>query len=116
VKLEQFGKDHWSTFAYAETCCVDNNGEMDNRRLRINEFKRPLRSNGLGWSQKYGTMVKGGNIPDPEHDDWDCLEGLENLGLLIIVSLVNALVVLTDERNRVAGLLRSHKANGGAAQ
>ena len=62
MEIKIFGKDHWSTFAYVETCCVDNMGRLDIRRLRINEAKRPIRSNGLGWNPKYGTRIKDGSI------------------------------------------------------
>lgn len=114
MKLEQFGKDHWSTFAYAECCCVDNRGRLDNRRLRINEGKRPIKSNGLGWDPRYGTMVKDGSIPDSAHDDIDCLDDLERAGLIEqIGTLINPVVKLTKRGMRVAAKLREHKATGG---
>jgi len=115
MELKQFGKDHWSTFAYAEYCCVDSRGMLDNRRLRINENKRPIRSrsNGLGWDPKYGTRAKNGSIPDPEHDDIDCLEDLEREGFIEFGTLANLTVKLTDEGKVVAAALRSHKADGG---
>ena len=114
MELEQFGKDHWSTFAYAECCCVDNYGRLDIRKLRVNEVNRPIRSNGFGWNTKYGTVVKGGGIPDPQHDDIDCLDDLEKEGLLEwIGTLINPAVRLTKKGHKVAAGLRKHKANGG---
>jgi len=114
MKLKQFGKDHWSTFAYAECCAVDYHGHLDNRRLRVNEEKRPIRSNGLGWEPKYGTFDKDGNIPDPSHDDIDCLDELEAEGLIEqIGTLLNPVVRLTEKGMEVATKLRQHKMNGG---
>ncbi len=114
IKRSFFGKDHWSIFAYTETCCVDNMGRLDIRRLRINETKRPIRSNGLGWKPEYGTRIKGGNIPDSAHDDWDCLEDLEEVGLLeLIGTMINPVFRLTKEGLKVAAKLRAYKANGG---
>ena len=113
MKLNQFGKDHWSTLAYVETCCVDNEGRLDIRRLRINETKRPIRSNGFGWDPKYATRIKDGSIPDPSHDDWDCLEDLEGIGLLeLIGTMINPVFRLTQKGLKVASKLRAHKANG----
>jgi len=112
--VAQFGKDHWSTFAYAETCCVDNRGRLDIRRLRVNESKRPIRSNGLGWQPSWGTRTKDGKIPDPTHDDIDCLDDLEREGLIEwIGTLINPAVKLTDKGKVVAAALRRHKADGG---
>ncbi|KKN76882.1 hypothetical protein LCGC14_0365330 [marine sediment metagenome] len=114
MKVKEFGKDHWSVLAYVETCCVDNKGRVDVRRLRINEYKRPIRSNGLGWNPKYGTRIKGGSIPDPSHDDWDCLEDLEQEELLeLIGTMINPVFKLTDRGLRVASELREYKAKGG---
>jgi hypothetical protein len=113
-KIEQFGKDHWSTFAYAECCCVDNRGRLDNRRLRINETKRGIRSNGCGWNSEYGTRQKEGGIPDPNHDDIDCLDDLERYGLIEqIGTMITPLVKITDKGYEIAAQLRKHKSNGG---
>jgi hypothetical protein len=49
-----------------------------------------------------------------DHDDWDCLEDMENAGLLEIVSVANTAIVLTAKGLAVAGHLRKHKATGGA--
>lgn len=114
MEIEQFGKDHWSVFAYSECCCVDSNHRLDNRRLRVNEAKRPIRSNGLGWDGKYGTRVKQGGIPDSSHDDIDCLDDLEKAGLIEqIGTLINPAVRLTKKGMRIAAKLRQHKATGG---
>ena len=116
MKLEQFGKDHWSTFAYAECCCVDDKGRLNNVRLRINRNKHPVGGHAYGnpsWKPEYGTRIKGGGIPDPDHDDIDCLDDLEEVGLLEQGTMVNPVVKLTEKGMEVAAKLRQHKANGG---
>ena len=116
MKLEQFGKDHWSAFAYAECCCVDNGGGLDNMRLRINQSRHPVGGNPYGnpsWKPEYGTRVKGGDIPDENHDDIDCLDDLEKVGLIEQGTMVNPVVKLTKKGYEVAAQLRKHKANGG---
>ena len=114
MEIREFGKDHWSTFAYVETCWVDDKGRLDIRRLRINESKRPIRSNGLGWNPTYATRVKDGSTPDPAHDDWDCLEDLEKAGLLeLIGTMINPAFRLTKRGLKVSAKLRAHKATGG---
>jgi len=90
VPVDFFGKDHWTTFAYAETVCVDHDGVLEPLRMRCNWRRhRPFaptespRSPGDG--AKYPTRLKEG-IELKGHDDWDCLQDLENAGLIEIVS------------------------------
>ena len=114
MELKDFGTDHWSTFAYAETCCVDNHSSLDLRRLRVNEVKRPIRSNGFGWKPENATRIKGGCIPDPDHDDIDCLDDLEKAGLLEwIGTLINPAIKLTEKGVKVTSQLRKPKSYGG---
>lgn len=134
VQIEDFGKDHWSLFAYLECRCVDNNGTVNGAHLRHNPAKRPavvgsdtsgipFMAVGKGWEPSYGTRLKGfwkeggGTDPSrqlPDHDDIDCMEDLEAAGLVKDHgSGINPCIRLTKEGSRVAGLLREHKANGG---
>lgn len=112
MNIEHFGKDHWSTFAYAETCCVDDRGRLVNERLRINGNTHPVRD-GSRWQASYGTRIRGGGIC-PDHDDIDCLDDLEEAGLLEQVgTMINPVIRFTDEGQAVAAKLRAHKMNGG---
>jgi hypothetical protein len=78
------------------------------------ENKRGIRSNGFGWKGEYGTRIKGGDIPDTQHDDIDCLDDLEEAGLLeSIGTLINPCYKLTDKGFELAGQLRKHKSTGG---
>jgi hypothetical protein len=98
IPMEQWGKDHWSTFAYAETRAVDHKGALDNRHLR-------------DASSGYPTRLKG-NVDVVGHGDLECLEDADEEGLLHITA--GALVVVfTDKGLKVAGGLRAHKAQGG---
>jgi len=135
VKIEDFGKEHWSLFAYLEIRCVDHKGTVNGAHLRHNPAKRPavvgsdtrgisaLVAEGHSWKPGYGTRLKGfwkdegGTDPSrqlPDHDDIDCMEDLEEAGLIKNEgSGLNPLIRMTKEGSRVAGLLREHKANGG---
>lgn len=128
IPMELFGKDHWSLFAYVETRCVDHDGILNRPHLSCNASRHPLQSHSGGWSPEFSSRLKG--FFDEEHkdksfaekaeaglvvmgsDDWDCLENLEQAGLLEIISMANMGVVMTKEGHRIAGLLREHKAGG----
>ena len=91
-KIQQFGKDHWSLFAYIGTRVSDYGGRLDLVHLRI---KNPvLQQNRLGtmmWKPEYGTRLKGYWNKDGstnqsllilDHDDYDCLDDLEEAELI----------------------------------
>lgn len=130
--VEKFGKDHWSTFAYVETCCVDGKegvGQLERQRMRCNPERHPLlHTSPGGWRDAYSTRLAGffdfADRNDPEkaieaglmlrgHDDWDCLDDLEAAGLIEVQSLANGFVTMTEKGMEVAGELRTHKAAGG---
>lgn len=131
VPIQDFGKDHWSMLAYVETLCVDSGqrkgvGEIDKRRMRANEKRHPLHavnSTVCGpWNPDHGTRLAGywdtlgRRVPArmlPQHDDYDCLDDMEKLGLVEIISEANGFVKLTEKGMKIAGELRSYKAKGG---
>jgi hypothetical protein len=125
IDMKDFGKDHWSLFAYIETLCVDGKdglGVIDKRRVRCNENTHPLlKTNNGFWQDNYGTRLKGyftDNGKDEsqllkEHDDWDCLEDIDNAGLVEFITLTSGGVTMTEKGFKVADELRKHKANGG---
>lgn len=130
IPIEEWGKDHWSTFAYLETCVVDQQ-PLSRDRLRCNSERRPHLMGptvvrfGMSeinrWKPEWGTKLKGYFTPEgndksrqlSDHDDWDCLEDMEAAGLIEIMSVVNAIVVLTEKGIALAAHLRAHKARGG---
>lgn len=124
IPIEQFGKDHWSLFAYVETRAVDYKGFLDIVHLRTKNTAIATTLLGQNfWKPEYGTRLKGYFKTDDtkddskllrNHDDHDCLDDLEAAGLLENVgTLVNPYAELTKEGRRVASLLREHKSKGG---
>lgn len=89
IEIARWGKDHWSTFAYIETCAVEEQGvDADRMRthprlhLRCYQMKREmsLRS-GMGDGSGYPTRLNDGTSVAP-HDDWSCVEDMIAEGLL----------------------------------
>lgn len=123
IPIEQWGADHWSTFAYLETCIVDGLGIIDNRKMRCNpklhrEFVNIICGE-LSDGSRYPTRLKDEEIGD--HDDWSCLEDMVAAGLVEAQWRDNgemfggaaAKVELTDKGWAVASQLREHKGRGG---
>lgn len=118
ITIDLFGKDHWSLFAYCETRAVDYKGVLALEHMTV---KNPAIRG--GWKPEYGTRLKGywkedGTTDETlklqDHDDLDCLDELEEAGLIKnIGSGLNPAVKLTDLGKKVASDLREHKANGG---
>jgi hypothetical protein len=95
VPVELFGKDHWTTFMYLETRCVDYSGKIDDKHMRSGpEF--PTRLND-------GTFVQ-------EHDDWNCLEDCHDAGLLDLTE--SPKIQLTVYGWQIASRLRQWRASG----
>jgi hypothetical protein len=122
ISISRFGKDHWSTFAYIETRIVDYKGVPNPNHLRIDTGRHPgIRGDGWGSpksSAEYPTRLRiqeDGQLEKvPNHDDIDCLEDLEEAGLLRnIGSGINMLFQLTDLGSQVASQLRAFKGKGG---
>lgn len=131
VNVEKFGKDHWSMLAYVESCCVDSNGSLgtlQKSKVRCNSNTHPLLNhNGFPWKESWGTKLKGYNKDHSQdldnaeangvflknHDDWDCLDDLENAGFVEVINLTQGLVKITPKGIKVAAMIREHKAKGG---
>lgn len=133
VSIERFAKDHWSLLAYVESQCVDSQdsiGRLQRNRMRCNSEKNPQMSAGLPWRDTYSSRMQGSldfNLSNEDefkkavesgavilgHDDWDCLDDLDDNGLVEIISLANCAVTMTKKGMQMAAKLREHKANGG---
>lgn len=118
-----WGKDHWSTFAYAASCVAGNGGKIDNRRMRTNpRIHRDLAgiTNGtIMDGGKFPTLIKERSLPD--HDDWSCIEDAVAAGLLRvffrkknqgIFGGSEAKVELTELGWEIEKRLVSHKNSG----
>lgn len=95
VPVEQFGSDHWSTFAYVETRAVDHHGILDHDRMRCDADRHPIlatagrvnSARGLTSRQKYPTRLRStaeAPVELADHDDYDCLDDLVAAGLLTV--------------------------------
>lgn len=128
--VEKFSKDHWSTFAYAESCCVDGKdgvGQLALAKMRCNGTKRPLMGANARWQPSWGTRLMGffdfpeRQNPDSaaaaglqllDHDDWDCVDDLEAAGFLEVLNGTHGRVRMTSLGNQVAAAARKHKTEG----
>jgi hypothetical protein len=127
IPIEQWGKDHWSTFAYIETRTVDGKGLVDNQRMRCN----PRLHRELANISPFSRVVDGSGSPTRLkngeeqycHDDWSCVEDMVKAGLVTAEFRIKYFdrvfggnivrVKLTEKGLEVAAALRAHKANGG---
>ena len=123
VPIEEWGRDHWSTFAYIETLCVDGHdgiGIPDLHRIQCNPARHPgLVTFGLLGTVNDGSayairLADGEEIPGPDYDEWDCIDDMKAEQLLTAVGTgIHPAHLLTERGKMVAGQLRSHKASGG---
>lgn len=116
IQPKDFGKDHWSLFAYIETRCVDHGGILDKLHLRIKNsvVKHPTN---MGWKPQYGTRLSGyfkdNSRQLKNHDDLDCFDDLEEAGYIENMGTgLNPACKMTKLGYKVALKLRQHKASG----
>jgi len=111
LSINEFGRDHWSTLLYVEARCTDNSGVPDRRNMRCIDSRHPQYSHGHD-SSAYPTRLAGDKLL-PNHDDWDCVDDLERVGLVVIGGTgTNPVWEMTAEGQRIVGLLRTHKQSG----
>lgn len=109
--IKEFGCDHWSTLLYVEARCTDNSGIPDRRNMRCLDGRHPQYSHGHD-SSEHPTRLADDKLL-PNHDDWDCVDDLERAGLVVIGGTgINPVWQMTEEGQRIVGLLRMHKQRG----
>jgi len=125
VPMEYWGKDHWSTFAYIETRIVDHKGRPCSHHMRNDPDRHPAFGNAydkmdIPTREKYPTRLSIWNGDKCEfhelkdHDDWDCIEDAEKIGLLENKGTgINPVYRLTEYGKQVAAELRQWKQDGG---
>lgn len=126
VPMKDFGKDHWSTFAYLETRIVDYKGVPDREHMRCDAKLHPGLAGRAAYAcgdKEYPTKLKGYFLGKGQtdasqlkhnHDDWSCADDLESALLLVNCGTgVNPVFKLTSLGDKVATQLREHKRNGG---
>ena len=100
MKVEDWGKDHWSLLAYVVLRGIDYQGKLEVSRMRID-------------GEKYPTRTKAGNIPN--HNDYDCLNDMEDVGIIKNNgTITNPHVEITEKGWDYVLALFKHKANGGS--
>jgi hypothetical protein len=114
IPINKWGKDHWSLLGYLFVRQID--GQMiKHENLRCNGKEHPLlyqnKRTICEWKSSYGTRLNDKTQLD-EHDDWDCLDDMENEGLVDIISLINGFYKLTDKGINIGKELMAHKAKG----
>jgi len=137
VPVAKFGKDHWSTLAYAETVMVDCGGfqvgldphmRQGRRHYRVmrEQCIRPKRMGRVSpdmamiMDMKYSTRLNDGTMVE-SHDDWHCVQDMAEAGYFRVgaepatADRVEPGVILhlSPLGRTVADALRQHKANGG---
>lgn len=124
VSRSDFGKDHWSAFAYIVTRCIDHGGQPNKDHMKTNTKRHPTGA-GIAGHSDCPTRLKGYfDLPEKDrksrelkgHDDWDCLDDLIAAGLLIEPSDEGTgmfpVYRVTDKGWEVSKLLNTHKADG----
>ena len=115
VTIDRWGKDHWSTLAYAFTCWA-NSAPLDPERMRCDPTLHPLhanRANGDCSGPPYPTRLKGGDTLTP-HDDWSCMDDAEAEGLVELHGTgLHRRYRFTLRGEAVMRALLDHKATGG---
>lgn len=114
IPIEQWGRDHWSTFAYIETCIVTRNGEPRFPQMRCDPGVHLHYAHSGTGEAKYPTRLRdGSNLWG--HDDWICLDDAVAAGLLMAVGTsTHPRYAFTDEGQKVAVALRAHRNRGRA--
>lgn len=136
VPLDNFGKDHRSTLAYAETVMVDLGGFQVGNDCRMRQCRRNYRvmrelcfeprrvkalpNMSMVMDRKYSTHLRDGTVIDG-HDDWHCVQDMAEAGFFTVsgeqidAERVQPGVILhLSPRGRIfAEQLRAHKSAGG---
>lgn len=120
VPMKDWGKDHWSTFAYIETRIVDRDGTVELNRLQANANRHPLYVGTTPFGtildgSEYGIRLAGGvELPGPDYDEWDCIDDMKAEGLLRDVGFtMTPQFEMTERGVGIASQLRAFKGRGG---
>jgi len=88
ISMEQWGRDHWTTFHYVAIRCASHGGEIQRDKMRCDVGRHPHLAGGFAvlMSQvdtaRYPTRLKGAEEVE-DHDDWDCMDDMMAAGLFI---------------------------------
>ena len=128
IPLKDFGRDHWSTFAYIDTLIVELQGFQIGFDGRMRQGRRNFRvmkemcshpkrvnsaSMGIVMDLKYGTRLRDGSTVEG-HDDWDCVQDLVEAGLLVGECEPSEILKLSENGKYAINALREHKRSEGS--
>lgn len=138
IPVDLFGRDHWSTLAYAETVMVDVGGFQIGADARMRHCRRnfrvmrqmcpkPRRIKSTGAMMmvmdhdKHGTRLSDGQVI-AGHDDWHCIQDMAEAGFFMASGeLITAeqcepgvILHLSPLGREFSEELRAHKAGGGS--
>lgn len=114
ISIDDFGVDHWSTFAYLETRAVDHQGGVDITHMRCDPRRHPTLAHRGSAIPCSPSRLKDGTLLH-DHDDWDCVDDFERCGLLQNVgTALHPRIQFTPIGLQLAARLRAHKAHGGS--
>lgn len=133
VPMKLFGKDHWSTFAYIETCLVDKKGFSVGLDPRMRTKRRHFRVFGEQAGEAFQTKKGASRYAAPclstdyptrlndgtevtDHDDWDCVQDMAAAGLFTVTSEdidPGVQLKFSELGYTVAAQLRKYKAEDG---
>lgn len=96
VPQERWGKDHWTTLLYLETCVVDQRGRIEHAKMRTSRRNWRLAGSVHGVANvmapdEYPTRLTPLQVERAEfdavhltggHDDWECLQDFADAELL----------------------------------
>jgi hypothetical protein len=81
LPIEQWGRDHWSTYAYLASRILDYRGKLAEEQMRVDPSIHPLRAHRGTTGTVYPTRLKDGS-QQIGHDDWSCIDDFEEAGLV----------------------------------
>jgi len=115
IKIEAWGKDHWSLYAYIGARCMDYKGVLDHRHMRGGGTISPGEKRGIPAGEAYPTMTKNGEIFG--HDDFNCLDDIEEAGLVENMGTgILPVCRFTENGYEILKQLQKHRMEGGNYQ
>ncbi len=136
IPVPLFGKDHWSTLAYAEIVMVECGGFQIGFDVRMRQCRRNYRvmremcrrpkrvkqgpDMGCMWEPKYSTALADKQTVDG-HDDWHCIQDMAEAGFFTAGGQIvgaeacepGVILHLSPAGRAVVEQIRAHKAAGG---
>lgn len=103
------GRDHASTLLYLQTVEANYKGQVM-KHNRGEHMRWKVRNYPLPWDPKHGSRLWDGSILT-NHDDFDCMEDLELIGLLVNYGTgINPVVRLTKRGHEAAAELIAERS------